>query len=160
VRDLAHQTALADARLAFDQDGVAGAGREPRYDPDEQPILVAPPDERRGIGRRPDRRIDRRDGRSGTYDLVDRHRIELQAIGRMHRRAASRNARRSSSGTSSDAASRSASCRDGRRSSASIFLIVKPEQLTRRASASWSDRAPCGDAATSTERVRPVLHVA
>ena len=47
-------------------------------------------------------------------------------------RAASRKARRSSSGIASDLASRSARPRDGRRLSASIFRIEKCEQLTRR----------------------------
>ena len=51
VRDLAQQAALADTRLAFDQDSVASAGGEPRDESDEQAILVAAADEGCGIAR-------------------------------------------------------------------------------------------------------------
>ena len=52
TRNLAQQTALADARLAFDQDCVSGTGGEPRNEPDEHAVLVIPADEGCGIARR------------------------------------------------------------------------------------------------------------
>ena len=137
--DLAHQPALADTRLAFEQDGVPGAGGEARDEPDEQAVLVASADKGCGIARGAHRRIGRG---------VDRRAAALASVptGRASRcrrfaartaRAASRKSRRSSAGMASAAASRSASGREGLRSSASIFRIAKPEQLTRWASASW-----------------------
>jgi hypothetical protein len=47
ARDLTQQSALADSRLAFDQDSEAGACGEPRGEPDEQAVLVISADEGR-----------------------------------------------------------------------------------------------------------------
>ena len=85
ARELAHQPALADPRLAFDQDGVARAGREPRGQTDEQPQLVAAADKRGGFARRSARRIGRRGGRSDLRGGVERHGVQRQAIDGMHR---------------------------------------------------------------------------
>ena len=51
ARHFAQQAALADPRLAFDQDGVAGAGGEPRNESDEQTVLIVSADKGREIVR-------------------------------------------------------------------------------------------------------------
>ncbi len=83
--DLAQQPALADTRLAFDQDGVPDAGGEPRDKSDEQTVLVTSADEGCGIARgadcRIERRMDRCDGRVGA----DRHGVQSQTVRGMHR---------------------------------------------------------------------------